>query len=111
MGEFSFTPRPGEAYEAVCINNYGLEKVFTLPPAVTGSFALRVDAGEDAFRVSLVRDSLPPDAPSRFQLLVLQRGFPLYADAWDGGGPRVSRKARFGKGCCISCCLTRGGIS
>ena len=109
MGEFSFTPRPGEAYEAVCINNYGLEKVFTLPPAVTGSFALRVDAGEDAFRVSLVRDSLPPDAPSRFQLLVLQRGFPLYADAWDGG-PRVFPKSAFREGMLHFLLLDKGHI-
>lgn len=109
MGEFSFTPRPGEVYEAVCTDRYGREKVFSLPSAVTGAFALRVDAGEDAFYVSLVRDSLPPDAPSRFQLLVVQRGFPLYADAWNGE-TRVFPKSAFREGILHFVLLDNGHI-
>ncbi len=112
MGEFSFTPRPGEAYEAVCINNYGLEKVFTLPPAVTGSFALRVDAGEDAFRVSLVRDSLPPRMPPRrvFNCWYSSVAFPPSTRMHGTGGTAGFPKSAFREGMLHFLLLDNGHI-
>ncbi|MDD2298723.1 MAG: hypothetical protein PHQ67_05480 [Fermentimonas sp.] len=51
---------------------------------MAGTFALRVDANNEIFQVSLVNNSLPLDAADRFQLLVVQRDFPLYANSWNG---------------------------
>lgn len=93
MGEFAFIPRAGEVYEALCSNEDGLEKSFSLPIARSGSCSLHVDVAHDAYHVSLTCDSLYADAASRLQLLVLQRSLPIYVGSWDGKRQSFPAKA------------------
>ncbi|MDD4776953.1 MAG: hypothetical protein PHV53_01560 [Fermentimonas sp.] len=109
MGEFSFIPLQGEEYQAICVNKYGREKVVNLPTAVGGSFALRVDANNEVFKVSLINNSIPADAADRFQLLVVQRGFPLYAKSWNGDAVIFPKNA-FREGVLHFLLLDKGSI-
>lgn len=109
MGEFSFIPRHGEEYEAVCINQNGQVKTFKLPLAKEGALSLSIESVENAFHVNLLHDSLYHDSSSRLQLLVLQRGFPLYADSWKGE-MLVFSKTMFREGTLNFLLLDRGLI-
>ena len=109
MGEFSFIPLQGEEYKAICVNKYGHEKVINLPSVLAGTFALRVDENNEIFQVSLVNNSMPADAANRFQLLVVQRGFPLYANSWNGDAIIFPKNA-FSEGVLHFLLLDKGSI-
>lgn len=79
MGDFSFIPQFGETYYAVCFNDEGVKKTFQLPKALSSGLSLRIDAEPDVFRISLMGM-----VAENMQLIILQRGFPIYAESWRG---------------------------
>lgn len=81
MGEFTLALATGKQYIARCINDRGQEKRFDLPRAVSRAAALKVTMNQEECRVSVVHDSL--FATDSLQLVVLQRGHPLFAKPWD----------------------------
>ncbi len=83
MGEFTLALSADKRYSARCINDQGQEKRFELPRAVTRTAALKVTMNEQECSVYVVHDSLL--ATDSLQVVVLQRGYPRFADRWKRG--------------------------
>lgn len=76
MGSFYIRPEPGVAYQAICTDSRGTEKIFMLPHAQSDATVLIARSGSDSLWVSV----LSPATPAR-------NGTPDFAAGPGQGGP------------------------
>lgn len=87
MGDFSFTPREGTTYRAVCRDASGREKTFTLPPAYKRGYALRAVRRNSTIYLSVIRGKDTPG--DSLQLITIYRDRVVYAESWKNGKTHI----------------------
>lgn len=79
MGVFSLIPEVGKKYVVRCWNTNGLIREYKLPEAKENSYTLKVNEVKDRLYISVLRSANMPQTDS-LQLIVHQKGIPVYAD-------------------------------
>ena len=89
MGLFSFVSKEGIDYFAICKDEHGKEKRFSLPPARKGTYSLQVETNQNKLIVSVLQSS---DIKQKGQLFLLlhTRGIVHYASPWDQNYSSIS---------------------
>lgn len=82
MGVFSFVPKAGSKYEAICLNAVGIEKRYSLPEAVTDNYSLSVIHSRSRLSISLLQPQ-GENKKKELYLLIHTRGNMQYATRWD----------------------------
>lgn len=83
MGDFSFTPKAGTSYRAVCRDASGREKTFALPHAHSQGYALRAIRRNGTIYLSVVRGKDTPG--DSLQIIAINRDLTVYAEPWESG--------------------------
>ena len=89
MGQFSFTPKEGYNYYALCKNEKGVVKRFVLPPAETDAYTLKAEFMEDSLLLTVVQSEKIDNLPHLY-LLLHTRGIVNYFSDWDRSYTSVS---------------------
>jgi hypothetical protein len=82
MGQFSFVPKEGLIYYAVCKNENGKEKRFVLPEAEKEAYSLKAEFVQDKINLSVLY-SENINQQSNLYLLLQTRGIVHYFSKWD----------------------------
>ena len=83
MGDFSFTPKAGTSYRAVCRDASGKEKTFALPSTHSQGYALRAVRKNGTIYLSVVRGKDTPG--DSLQIIAINRDLTVYAEPWESG--------------------------
>lgn len=83
MGDFSFTPKEGTTYRAVCRDASGREKTFALPSTHSQGYALRAVRKNGTIYLSVVRGKDTPG--DSLQIIAINRDLTVYAEPWESG--------------------------
>jgi hypothetical protein len=82
MGRFSFVPREGIIYYAICVNENGKEKRFVLPEAEKEAYSLKAEFVKDKLNLSVLHSGNTNDSADIY-LVLHTRGILHYASRWD----------------------------
>lgn len=98
MGMFTFIPRSGQRYSAICENSNGSKVTVALPSPAIGASVLKVTyPTKSTFAVSILCDKKIED--SSYRLVIVQRGNLLHSSMWNENNEYLSfRKADFPNG-------------
>jgi len=97
MGSFSFSPRKGEKYAALCRNSYGAEKRFDLPVIDEHSINLKAEWNNNRLSVRVIH-SAGLILPDSMRLLIHCRGVLFYNELWTSGETIIIRGEQFPSG-------------
>lgn len=97
MGSFSFVPRKGDKYTAVCRNNFGIEKRFHLPVENENAMNLKTEWNKGQLIIQVI-NSAGVSLPDSMRLLIHCRGVLFYNELWTAGKNISIHKERFPSG-------------
>ncbi len=87
MGSFAMIAEPGKTYYAVCKNNTGIEKRFTLPQSQPNTFSLKTRWANQRLYVSV--QNSPGMDKNGLHLLIHSRGMVKYCATWDASKEHI----------------------